>query len=121
MLLGSDKAEYYVVAPSAEGGRYGFAFTGNVPFDFTAGTIGLNLKAESNQADCWVQTYAATNGTNHRSFWTLDEVSSPTAINDRQDAVRNNGSHNYYDLQGRQLKSISRPGVYLINGKKVLK
>jgi len=121
VLLGTDKAEYYVVAPSAEGGRYGFAFTGNVPFDFTAGTIGLNLKAESNQADCWVQTFAAVNGTNHRSFWTLDEVNTPTAINDGHNAVRNDRNHNYYDLQGRKLKSISRPGVYLIDGRIVLK
>lgn len=119
VLLGVEKAEYYVVAPSAEGGRYGFAFTGNAPYDFTSGTIGLNLKSESNQTDCWVQTYAAANGTNHRSFWTLDEVSIPTMLGIIQ--AGNKIEPNIFDIQGRRLKKVTHPGIYIVDGKKVMK
>jgi arylsulfatase len=122
VLLGSGKAEYYVVAPSAEGGRYGFSYTGNAPYDFTAGTIGLNLKAESNQPDCWVQTFAAANGTNHRSFWTLDEVATPTGISTMHNSeCRTDKS--VYDLQGRRLSPLTtnhsalKKGIYIVNGK----
>lgn len=119
VLLGVEKAEYYVVAPSAEGGRYGFAFTGNAPYDFTSGTIGLNLKSESNQTDCWVQTYAAANGTNHRSFWTLDEVNIPTMLGIIQ--AGNKIESNIFDIQGRRLKKVTHPGIYIVDGKKVMK
>ena len=130
VLMGDEKAEYYVIAPSAEGGRYGFSYTGNSPYDFTAGTIGLNLKAESNQPDCSAQTFAAANGTNHRSFWTLNEVnittliSSPSTLQGQRvgaSAGIPSPSTRIYDLQGRQLKDANRPGVYIINGKKTLK
>ena len=118
VLLGEDKVEYYVVAPSAEGGRYGFSYTGNVPYDFTAGTIGLNLRGESNQTDCWAQTYAAVNGTNHRSFWTLAEIDF-TILGITNIYQRSNNK--IYDIQGRQLKQPTRPGVYIIDRKKVLR
>ena len=118
VLLGDEKTEYYVVASSAEGGRYGFSYTGNAPYDFTTGTVGLNLKGESNQTDCWVQTYAAVNGTNHRSFWTLCEIDDTvlgiTNVYKKDKSV-------IFDLLGRRLKSVARPGVYIINGKKVLR
>ena len=120
VLLGEEQAEYYVIAPSAEGGRYGFSYTGNLPYDFTSGTIGLNLKAESNQPDCWVQTFAAVNGTNHRSFWTLEEVDITTAIKTMHNGQRLKADA-IYDLQGRQLKVITRPGVYVTNGRKLMK
>jgi len=118
VLLGDEKAEYYVASPSAEGGRFGFSYTGNSPYDFTSGTVGLNLKNESNQEDCWVQTFAAVNGTNHRSFWTLDEIDNlPLGIVNVK--RMNNGA--VYDLLGRQLKHANRPGVYVVDGKKTLK
>lgn len=117
VLMGDDKAEYYVVAPSAEGGRYGFAYTGVTPHNFTTGTIGLNLKGESNQDNCWVQTYAAANGTNHRSFWTLTEIDAETAgINDN--VIANDNGY-IYDLQGRK---VAKPvkGIYITHAKKTL-
>ena len=118
VLMGDEKAEYYVVAPSAEGGRYGFSYTGNSPFDFTAGTVGLNLKGESTEADCWAQTFAAVNGTNHRSFWTLNEVSNiPVGISQ----IHSPSAASIYDLQGRRLQQAVRPGIYIINGKKIMK
>ena len=102
--MGTEGIEYRVAAQAMEGGRYGFACTSVTPNDFSAGTIGLNLRAESNQANCLVQTYAAAAGTNHRSFWTLDEVSEdiitgltlqPPFVSPRREL------RGVYDLQGR--------------------
>ncbi|MCR5270446.1 MAG: sulfatase-like hydrolase/transferase [Prevotella sp.] len=118
VVLGEEKAEYHVTAPSAEDGRYGFAYTGNAPYDFSAGTIGLNLRGESNQAECWVQTFAAVNGTNHRSFWTLDEIDATTVgIN----SFKAKAPKQIFDLQGRQLNNTVHSGMYIVNGKKVIK
>ena len=102
--MGTEGIEYRVAAQASEGGRYGFACTSVTPNDFSSGTIGLNLRAESNQADCLVQTYAAVAGTNHRSFWTIDEVSddiitSSKMVNGKFSMV--NGK--CYDLQGRSV------------------
>ena len=102
--MGTEGIEYRVAAQATEDGRYGFACTSVTPNDFSSGTIGLNLRAESNQANCLVQTYAATAGTNHRSFWTIDEVSddiitSSKMVNGKFSMV--NGK--CYDLQGRSV------------------
>ncbi len=122
--MGNESAEYYVAAQTNEGGRYGFACTSVTPHDFSSGTIGLNLRAESNQANCYVQTYAAAAGTNHRSFWTLAVVPDDiiTGITDLQTQQRvNSKSSNskWVDLQGRSLNDIQYPGIYIRNGKKV--
>lgn len=117
--MGNESVEYYVAAQTNEGGRYGFACTSVTPHDFSSGTIGLNLRAESNQANCYVQTYAAAAGTNHRSFWTLAVVPDEiiTGINDLQTHKIIKGK--LFDLQGRPQKSITHPGIYIQNGKKV--
>lgn len=121
--MGSQSAEYYVAAQTNEGGRYGFACTSVTPHDFSSGTIGLNLRAESNQANCYVQTYAAAAGTNHRSFWTLTEVDDIiTGITDLQTQQRVNSkslNSKWIDLQGRTLNAIEHSGIYIRNGKKV--
>ena len=121
--MGIEGIEYRVAAQATEGGRYGFACTSVTPNDFSSGTIGLNLRAESNQADCLVQTYAATAGTNHRSFWTLDEVSDdvitgllhqPTSVSPRRYI------EGVYDLQGRPVDlqySRSRKQLIIRKGK----
>jgi len=121
--MGIEGIEYRVAAQATEGGRYGFACTSVIPNDFSSGTIGLNLRAESNQADCLVQTYAATAGTNHRSFWTLDEVSDdvitgllhqPTSVSPRRYI------EGVYDLQGRPVDlqySRSRKQLIIRKGK----
>ena len=123
--MGIEGIEYRVAAQATEGGRYGFACTSVIPNDFSPGTIGLNLRAESNQADCLVQTYAATAGTNHRSFWTLDEVSDdvitglphqPTSVSPRRYI------EGVYDLQGRPVDlQYSRNHKHLIIKKGKLK
>ena len=122
--MGSQSAEYYVAAQTNEGGRYGFACTSVTPHDFSSGTIGLNLRAESNQANCYVQTYAAAAGTNHRSFWTLAVVPDDiiTGITDLQTQQRVNSkslNSKWIDLQGRTLNAIEHSGIYIRNGKKV--
>ena len=122
--MGNESAEYYVAAQTNEGGRYGFASTSVTPHDFSSGTIGLNLRAESNQANCYVQTYAAVAGTNHRSFWTLTVVPDDiiTGITDLQTQQRVNSkslNSKWIDLQGRTLNAIEHSGIYIRNGKKV--
>ena len=117
--MGSEGVEYYVAAQTSEGGRYGFACTSVTPHDFSAGTIGLNLRAESNQADCLVQTYAAAAGTNHRSFWTLDIVSDEIVTGPHIVEPELSNSK-CYDLQGRLWTKYST-GVRIQQGRKYLK
>lgn len=73
VTLGTTPAEYFVDSFENEGGAYGFSFTGNTPHDCSEGTLGLNLRAEPNEPNCLVQTFAAKAGTNHRSFWVMTE------------------------------------------------
>ena len=119
--MGNEGVEYYVAPQTSEGGRYGFACTSVSPYDFSAGTIGLNLRAESNQADCLVQTYAAAAGTNHRSFWTLDVVPDEviTGIKVRSLPPALCPMPFVYDLQGRPVQGNSK-GIRVQKGKKFI-
>lgn len=121
VCMGSKGAEYHVVASTAEGGRYGFACTSVTPHDFSAGTIGLNLRAESNQPDCYVQTYAASAGTNHRSFWTLTEVADDiiTGISPFLLPEAKKGAAYIYDLYGRRITKHAS-GIHIQAGHKFL-
>ena len=123
--MGNEGVEYYVAAQTSEGGRYGFACTSVTPHDFSSGTIGLNLRAESNQANCYVQTYAAAAGTNHRSFWTLNIVPEEIATSLQTDAgsglrkAENNDA--VYDLSGRRLVNSEKPmGIRIQKGRKFI-
>jgi hypothetical protein len=118
--MGSDAVEYYVASSTAEGGRYGFACTSVTPHNFSAGTIGLNLRAESNQADCLVQTYAAAAGTNHRSFWTLDAVSDDIITGMVLPVPNSTAEMPTYDLLGRRTARGSS-GIHIQQGKKYLR
>ena len=125
VAMGNEKVEYYVQASESEGGRYGFASTSVSPHDFSSGTIGLNLRAESNQANCYVQTYAAAAGTNHRSFWTLTAVPDITIgidrpVVDNEQWQTGNGqisTLNGVTVDGKWVKG--HPGIYIQNGRKV--
>ena len=126
ICMGSEGVEYRVAAQASEGGRYGFACTSVKPNDFSSGTIGLNLRAESNQADCLVQTYAATAGTNHRSFWTLDAVADDiiTGLSTPLLSPMDN-LEGVYDLLGRRIKDFL-PGINIVrmsdgSAKKIIK
>jgi len=122
-----------VAAQATEGGRYGFACTSVTPNDFSSGTIGLNLRGESNQANCLVQTYAATAGTNHRSFWTLEEVSDDiitslvpgATLNDKGQMISDKWSYGrWFDLQGRPVNEkyiMNHRQLIIDNGKKIIK
>ena len=91
VLMGDNPVEYQVQAFDNEGGRFGFSVTSNSP---TSGTLGLNLHAESNQADCYAQSFAAVAGTNHRSFWTLELVTPPMIISTSKVYTMSNGTDN---------------------------
>ena len=124
--MGSEGVEYYVAAQTSEGGRYGFACTSVTPHDFSAGTIGLNLRAESNQANCYVQTYAAAAGTNHRSFWTLDVVPDDVVTSIKAFPVTETEktdikplSNKSFDLQGRPSSKHAK-GIRVQQGRKYL-
>lgn len=79
--LGADPAEYYIVACPAEDGAYGIASTHAKVYNFTAGCVGLNLKKDPNEEGCCLQTFAAVAGTNHRSFWLIEEVAHTSISN----------------------------------------
>lgn len=118
--MGTKGVAYYVAPQASEGGRYGFACTTVSPYDFTSGTIGLNLRAESNQADCLVQTYAAAAGTNHRSFWTLNPIADEI-ITGIQSVNSNLSSNTLFDLLGRRINnSYPMKGIYILNGRKFI-
>ena len=41
-----------------------------------------------------------------------------TGIENIEDAVEENATKAIYDITGRQIKAITVPGIYIINGKK---
>ena len=120
VCMGSEGVEYYVAPQTSEGGRYGFACTSVTPHDFSSGTIGLNLRAESNQANCYVQTYAAAAGTNHRSFWTLaeapEDIATSLKVLPNEDETFNAQNGQWFDLQGRP--ATKQAGIRVQQGKK---
>ena len=70
VTMGNDPAEYRIKECSAEGNdMFGFTSTNESNYEFTAGCIGWNWKNDNT-----VQTFAAVEGTNHRSFWKLTLV-----------------------------------------------
>ena len=123
--MGAEGVEYYVASQTSEGGRYGFACTSVTPHDFSSGTIGLNLRGESNQANCYVQTYAAASGTNHRSFWTLNEVSEDIVTGQRVTLEEHKVFPKEGDLEGGSFDLLGRPatrhnkGIQVQRGKTV--
>lgn len=71
ITMGDIPVEYAVVDCSDQEGSHCFGFTSTnmSVIDFTAGSIGWNWKGDNT-----VQTYSAVAGTNHRSFWKLNET-----------------------------------------------
>ena len=94
VLMGDNPVEYQVQSFDSEGGRFGFSVTANSPHDFTSGTLGLNLHGESNEPDCYAQSYDAVAGANHRSFWTLELVTPPMVISTNKVYVMSNRQDN---------------------------
>ncbi len=72
--IGDEPAEYYVKASTGYPGSYGLSSTAATVHNFEAHCIGLNLRNNSTDSECYVQTYAAVDGSNPRSFWLLTEV-----------------------------------------------
>lgn len=95
--MGNTPVEYYIKTFDGIDGRFYFAFTSNSPHDFTSGTKGLNLHAESYEDDCYVQSYNAVATGNGRSQWTLSEVKLYTIANNTAAStqfVKDNGGDN---------------------------
>ena len=98
VLMGDTGVEYSVKSFGNEDGRFGFACTSYNPHDFsTEGSLGLNLKGESNESVCYAQSFKAVAGTNHRSFWTLAEIEiDPTLTLTHLNSTKPNASNNEY-------------------------
>lgn len=117
VLMGDGKVEYCVRNFTQEGSAFGMACTSNSPYVFTAGTIGLNLCGETTEEECYVQTYAAVAGTNHRSFWKLrEEAYRPTGI---MQLKADNSESAVYNIVGQRRSAPAR-GFNIINGRKVM-
>ena len=70
VTMGDEPVEYRVKECPAEGtDMFGLTSTNEDNYDFTTGCIGWNWKNDNT-----VQTFAAVEGTNHRSFWKITEV-----------------------------------------------
>ncbi len=71
ITMGTTPVEYAIVDCSDQEGAHCFGFTStNLSVtDFTEGCIGWNWKDDNT-----VQSFAAVSGTNHRSFWKLNET-----------------------------------------------
>jgi len=95
--MGNNPVEYYIKTFDGIGERFYFAVTTYSPHDFTSGTKGLNLHAESYESDCYVQSYNAVATGNARSQWTLSEVKLYTIANNTAATtqfVKDNGGEN---------------------------
>ena len=114
--MGETGVEYYVKA-DADGsyaGKYRLSCTANSPYDFGAGTLGLNWKNNDK-----VQSFASVAGGNPRSAWTVtakaaegdiaDDIASYTGFEtyvysqkDAKTYVRNNlGQYEEYGLYSK--------------------
>ncbi|MCR5270448.1 MAG: FIVAR domain-containing protein [Prevotella sp.] len=73
---GDTPVEISIILCTKEGeGMYGMASTDQTTYDFTSGTIGANWRN-----DGVVQGFAAVSGTNHRSFWKIEERAIPEPV-----------------------------------------
>ena len=90
VTMGDEPVEYRVKECPAEGtDMFGLTSTNESNYEFTAGCIGWNWKNDNT-----VQTFAAVEGTNHRSFWKLVLVTPPMTINTSKVYILSNRNDN---------------------------
>jgi hypothetical protein len=65
----------------------------------------------------WPETSSADAPVLRFNFGETDEPGNVTGIN--AVAIENNAQQVIYDLRGRRVQSLDRPGLYIVNGKKV--
>jgi len=112
--MGDNPVEYQIETFNGIDGRYYFAVTTVSPHDFSQGTIGLNLHAESYEDDCYVQAYDAVAIGNPRSQWILEEVPDYVDMPDKDypiTAQTHNGditNISYVDTYG-QIVEVAMP------------
>ena len=75
VATGDTGVEYYVKADAdgSQAGKFRMSCTANSPYDFSAGTLGLNWKNNNT-----VQSFASVAGANPRSAWAVTEEAIPT-------------------------------------------
>ena len=117
-LRGSVKDEYideesYVLANKNGVGLY----LASMNKDATGNSGTTHFKNNANKAYLPVSSLA---GTIQRSADLRFDFGGTTDINDIAIEENNVADTIYYDLQGRRMNEITRPGIYIINGKKVL-
>lgn len=102
VTMGNDPAEYRIKECPAEGtDMFGLTSTNESNYEFTAGCIGWNWKNDNT-----VQTFAAVEGTNHRSFWKLTLVTLAMEIKtNKVYTISNCNDNNVYvkDNSGEEL------------------
>ena len=102
VTMGNDPAEYRIKECPAEGtDMFGLTSTNESNYEFIAGCIGWNWKNDNT-----VQTFAAVEGTNHRSFWKLTLVTLAMEINaNKVYTISNRNDNNVYvkDNGGEEL------------------
>ena len=102
VTMGNDPAAYRIKECPAEGtDMFGLTSTNESNYEFTAGCIGWNWKNDNT-----VQTFAAVEGTNHRSFWKLTLVTLAMEINaNKVYTISNRNDNNVYvkDNGGEEL------------------
>lgn len=87
VATGTSPVEICVKLCTVEGeNMYGFASTDQTTYDFTSGTIGANWDNSR------VQGFAATAGTNHKSFWKVVEQAMPQPVDDPDNLISLTGT-----------------------------
>ncbi len=80
VYMGTEPVEYIIKSTPSEGeNHFGFTSADHANTDFTAGCVGWNWKGKDPNVGS-VQSFAAAEGTNHRSFWKLTAYENPTTI-----------------------------------------
>ncbi len=135
-----------VVLKGAEG-TYNFAITTAEAFNGTnlmAGTVAKTLVAKAENTECYVLAngevgvglYAAVNGEDktkfynagHKAYLAVSQANPAAYYSFRfeegttgiENVEVENAVKAIYDLTGRRVEAITAPGIYIVNGKKVL-
>ena len=128
-------------------GSYNFAVTTAAEFEGTnlmAGTVAKTLVTKAENTECYVLAngeegvglYAAVKGEDatkfynagHKAYLAVEGAESIASYSfrfeDGTTAIENveveNAAKAIYDLTGRRVEAITAPGIYIVNGKKVL-
>ena len=107
VTMGDAPVEYRVKECPAEGtDMFGLTSTNESNYEFTAGCIGWNWKNDNT-----VQTFAAVEGTNHRSFWKLTLVTPPMVISTNKVYIMSNRNDNNVYIKDNGGEELAMGGL----------